>query len=163
MFMGKVTRPNPRSRDIEVVSGLYGPGAYIAWVLCTISAIIGTSTKPDPSKVYTDLIASFIYSTVSTYWVNGRYAWFYPKGVDILEDCSLQAGSFVFNVSAFLHDLGFLLCTEGQRVFCVPMIICDLYWANLSPMASGDTRLGTNPSSKDSMQLEANIDNSRKP
>ncbi|PVF94137.1 hypothetical protein CPB86DRAFT_818213 [Serendipita vermifera] len=142
MFMGKVTRPNPLSRDIEAVSGLYGPGAYIAWVLCTISAIISTSSKSNSSKFPPDMIASLVYSTVSTYWYHGRWVWYQPQGLDLLQDCSIQAGAFVFNVAAFFHDISLLLSTETKILPWVFIVLCDFWLGCISPMLNSHEYLG---------------------
>ncbi|PVF94140.1 hypothetical protein CPB86DRAFT_800674 [Serendipita vermifera] len=133
--------PMPRSKDIEAVSGLYGPGAYIAWVLCTISAIINSS-KSHSSKLSPDLIASFIYSTASTYWYYGRFIWFQPKGLDLLEDCSIQAGAFLFNVATLFHGLGIILTREAQNPPWVIITFLDIMHESLSPMVLGTEWLG---------------------
>ncbi|PVF92682.1 hypothetical protein CPB86DRAFT_819444, partial [Serendipita vermifera] len=99
----------PQSKDIAEVPRFYGPGAYIAWVFCTVSAIIGSATRrPSKLRLSPDQIASYVYSAASMYWNYGRILWYSLKELDLIEDPSVQAASFVFNVSALLHGLGLI-------------------------------------------------------
>jgi hypothetical protein len=73
IFLGVIWgdfRPKtPPTTELASVSGFYGPGAYWAWVLCTISAIVGSIKDKDTSSMLSsDQVASFIYSASSMYW-----------------------------------------------------------------------------------------------
>jgi hypothetical protein len=134
-FMRGSSLPMPRSQDIEAVSGLYGPGTYIAWVLCTISAIIGSATKDPPSRgLSPDQIASFIYSISTMYWYYGRIVWYRPWGLDLIQDHSVQAASFVLNVSTLFHGLGFILSSERKKKPWLFFVVWDAWLACISPM-----------------------------
>lgn len=47
---------------VENVSGLYGPGAYWAWILTTISAMFTTFSADQDKIVSIDFIGSFLYA-----------------------------------------------------------------------------------------------------
>jgi hypothetical protein len=134
--IGGGTSPTHQDTKIGEVSGLYGPGAYIAWVLCTISAIIGSATKHDsPLLLSSDQIASFLYSTCSLYWSYCHGLRYQPEGRKFIQDPSVQAASFVFNVSALLHGIGLLFSTEEKRAPWVYLVIWDGWLCFFSPIA----------------------------
>jgi hypothetical protein len=133
-YMSK-ERPQAPSGELEEVPGLYGPGAYWAWVLCTISAIISSATEGHSSSALSpDQIASFIYSICSMYWYHGRVAWYGLHGPVILKDHSIQAASFVLNACSVLHILGAIFSIKKKRTPWIVLIIWELYLLFLSPM-----------------------------
>lgn len=140
-FMSGTSLPIPRSREIEAVSGLYGPGAYVAWVLCTVSAIIGSSTQHSPSpRIRADHLASLIYSRTSTYCYYGQVLWYSPRGLDIIQDYSVQAASFVFNVSVLLNAIGFRSSPTNKQNIWLHVGIWDMWLAFFSPMTLVNVR-----------------------
>lgn len=125
----------PQSKDIAEVPRFYGPGAYIAWVFCTVSAIVGSATRrPSKLRLSPDQMASYIYSATSMYWNYARILWYSLKGLDLIEDPSVQAAFFVFNVSALFHVLGLLLSTEERKGAWLSMVVWDSWRWFLSPM-----------------------------
>jgi hypothetical protein len=133
-YMSK-ERPQAPSGELGEVPGLYGPGAYWAWVLCTISAIIGSTTEGHSrSALSPDLIASSIYSICSMYWYHGRVAWYGLHGAIILQDHSIQAASFVLNACSVLHILGAIFSIKKKRTLWIVLIIWEFYLLWLSPM-----------------------------
>jgi hypothetical protein len=123
-------------REVDQVSGLYGPGAYSAWVLSTISAIISSATEDNSSSsISTDQLASFLYSTCSMYWYHGRLARYrLTIGPDIIQDYSVQAASFVFNVSTLFHSLGCIFSTEQKRFPWLIIVLWDAWLSWICPM-----------------------------
>ncbi|PVF94142.1 hypothetical protein CPB86DRAFT_62690 [Serendipita vermifera] len=135
IFKENKSSPIPRSREVEAVSGLYGPGTYAAWVLCTVSAIISSATaSPHSSILSSDQVASFIYSRASKYWYYGRVLWYSPKDLDLIQDCSIQAASFIFNVSTLLHGFGLIFSTEAKRRPWLLIVLWDTWLWLFSPM-----------------------------
>ncbi|PVF94143.1 hypothetical protein CPB86DRAFT_789317 [Serendipita vermifera] len=139
IYWPKESLTNPRSKEIEGVPGLYGPGAYSTWVLCTISAIISSAIRdPASSMLSTDLIASIIYSTSSTYWFYGQVVWYRPKNLDIIQDYSFQAASLVLNISIFFHWIGLVLSMKKRTPWSF-MVFWDWCLWSLSPLTFIDT------------------------
>ncbi|PVF92680.1 hypothetical protein CPB86DRAFT_877719 [Serendipita vermifera] len=127
------------SNELESVSGLYGPGAYTAWVLCTISAIFDSRYAEGSSPKFSpDQLASFLYSTVSTYWYYGRVLRFNIRPGAIVQDCSAQAASVVFNVSVLLHGLGVSFSTEEKGGLWLAFAMWDIWLWAFSPMTYSD-------------------------
>jgi hypothetical protein len=131
------SRPTP-STDISSVSGFYGPGAYWAWFICTISAVVGSTTKSHPPSpvLSLDQVASFIYSTYSTYWYYIRVLYYGLYGSNILRDPSVQAASLVLNMSALLHALGVMVSVEEKRIPWVLFAAWDILLLFFSPTMS---------------------------
>jgi hypothetical protein len=140
--MGKGLSPMPPGPELRAVPGLYGPGAFTAWVLCTISAIIDASAGDHPSsRLSPDLIASLVYSTCSVYWHHGRSITRFVGGYDIFQDYSTQAGSFVFNVSVLLHALGLVFSTKQKKKFWSILTSWNIYLSFISPMTFAVTTI----------------------
>ncbi|PVF92824.1 hypothetical protein CPB86DRAFT_158067 [Serendipita vermifera] len=134
-------RPQPLSGEAENVSGLYGPGAYWAWVLCTISAVLSSSAKGDSSSRFSpDQIASFIYSTFSIYSYYIRVAWYGLNGPALLQDQSIQAASFILHISSLFHGLGAIFSIENKRVLWRVFVAWDFWLLWTSPMTTVDSR-----------------------
>jgi hypothetical protein len=134
--MGKGSSPMPPGPEIDAVSGLYGPGAYIAWVLCTMSAIISSATEKNPSSTLSpDIITSLLYSNVSVYWYHGRFFSRWTEGSDILQDYSAQTASFVFNVSTLLHGLGYIFNSKRRKNLWAVFVVWDVWLSWISPVA----------------------------
>ncbi|PVF92681.1 hypothetical protein CPB86DRAFT_819443 [Serendipita vermifera] len=92
-----------------------------------------------------DQIASFIYSTASTYWYLGRILWYRPKGLDIIEDYSVQAASSVCNVSLLLYSLVFIFSIERRQAIWGLFLIWNVRQQSLSPISFVNrSSLGTN-------------------
>jgi hypothetical protein len=132
---GQIVSSVPRNMEREGVSGVYGPGAYTAWILCTTSAIISSAAKSSSSKLSPDQIASFLYSTFSMYWYHIRCSWYGRESLDLVQDYSVQAASFVFNVSTLLHSLGCVLSTEEKNGPWIVLLIWDTWILCTCPMA----------------------------
>ncbi|PVF92823.1 hypothetical protein CPB86DRAFT_158062 [Serendipita vermifera] len=134
-------RPQPPSGEVENVPGLYGPGAYWAWVLCTISAISSSAAEGHSSSIVTpDQIISFIYSTSSMYWYYIRAAWYGIEGPALLQDHSVQAASFILHISSLFHALGAISSTEDKRIPWLFFAIWDCWLLWISPMMTVDLR-----------------------
>jgi hypothetical protein len=132
---GQILSPIHRENGIEGVSGLYGPGAYSAWVFCTTSAIIGSAVKTGSSKLSPDQIASFLYSTFSMYWYHIRCSWYQQQSSELVQDYSVQAASFVFNISTLFHSLGCIFSTEENNGAWILFLIWDTWILWACPMA----------------------------
>jgi hypothetical protein len=133
MYFARKRPPTPQDRDIEAVSGLYGPGTYIAWVLCTLSAIIGSATEETPSRLSVDQITSIIYSACSMYWCQ-IHIQRQSDIPDVSQNYTIQAGLFVLNVSALLHGIGWIL-SSGPRKATWLLFLCWDIWILWLPMA----------------------------
>jgi hypothetical protein len=134
--IGEGASLTPQATAIQEVSGLYGPGAYTAWVLCTVSAIIGSATNDDSSLMLSpDQITSFLYSTGSLYWSYCHALRYQPEYRDFIQDPSVQAASFVFNVSALLHGIGLVFSTERKREIWRFFVVWDAWLCLTSPIS----------------------------
>jgi hypothetical protein len=132
----------PPNTELASVSGFYGPGTYWAWVLCTISAIVSSSTDSNTSPISADQIASFIYFISSMYGNGGRIARCqFPLHDNLLQDPSFQAASLVLNTAISLYGLGATFSTERKRIPWVVFAVWSLLVLFLSPMAHLDTSL----------------------
>jgi hypothetical protein len=141
--IGSPPLPRPQNDGIEAVSGLYGPGAYIAWTLCTISAIISSATHNHPSTMFSpDQIVSFLYSAFSTYWYYCRVFWYETKSLDFMQNYPVQAGAFVFNVSTLFYGFGITFSVRKKRSPWFYFLIWE-YWlgAHSPPARTGGLRL----------------------
>ncbi|PVF95426.1 hypothetical protein CPB86DRAFT_592710 [Serendipita vermifera] len=129
----------PPSGDIADVSGLYGPGTYWAWVLCTISAIVSSSIKGHSSSIISpDQIVSFVYSTFSTYGYYIRVVWYGLEGHTLLQDHSAQAAAFVLHMSTLFHALGAIFSTEDKEGPWLALVVWDYWLLWISPMMTID-------------------------
>jgi hypothetical protein len=121
----------PQDTGPESVSFLYGPGIYIAWLLCTLSAFIGSATDNTSFKVPPDLIVSVLYSTCSMYWYLIR-CYQHPFGdPDAIQDYVIHAASFVLSVSTLIHGLGFIFT---QKFVWILLFLWDGWVLWISPM-----------------------------
>jgi hypothetical protein len=141
IFLGVIWgdfRPKtPPTTELASVSGFYGPGAYWAWVLCTISAIVGSIKGKDTSPMLSsDQVASFIYSASSMYWYHARVVWYRLDGPNLLQDPSVQAASLVLNVSLLLHGFGALFSAKRKRIPWLVILVWDAWFLLLSPIMS---------------------------
>jgi hypothetical protein len=133
--MGKGSSPMPPGPELEAVSGLYGPGAYIAWIVCTMCAIISSATEKNPSsRLSPDMITSLLYSIISVYWYHGRFFSRWTEGSDILQDYSTQAASFIFNISTLLHGLGFIFNSNRRKNLWAVFVLWDAWLSFTSPI-----------------------------
>jgi hypothetical protein len=57
-------RPQPCT-TVESISGFYGPGAYWAWILTTISAIASTLSAGGEKELSIDFVSSSLYTLVA--------------------------------------------------------------------------------------------------
>ncbi|PVF90944.1 hypothetical protein CPB86DRAFT_830805 [Serendipita vermifera] len=136
-FLSK--KPQPPNGEIENVSGLYGPGAYWAWVLCTISAILSSAVEDNPqSMISADHIVSFLYSMSSTYWYYIRVAWYGLEGPALLQDHSVQAAAFTLHTSSLLYALGAIFSTRGKKGPWIIFAVWDCWLLWISPMLTVD-------------------------
>ncbi|PVF95427.1 hypothetical protein CPB86DRAFT_592712 [Serendipita vermifera] len=129
----------PPSGDIADVPGLYGPGTYWAWVLCTISALLSPSVKGHSSSVITpDQVVSLVYSTFSTYWYYIRAAWYGLEGPILLRDHSAQAAAFTLNIMTLFHTLGAIFSPEDKQAPWLILVVWDCWLLWGGPMMSMD-------------------------
>lgn len=130
----------PPDVEISSVSGFYGPGTYWAWVICTLSAVVGSTIDTHSSSVLsTDQIVSYIYSTFSVYWCYLRIVRYGLFGPNIFQDLSVQAASLVLNVSSLFHGLGAVLGISEKKKPWVLFACWDLWLLTFSPAMTANT------------------------
>jgi hypothetical protein len=132
----------PPNIELASVSGFYGPGTYWAWVLCTMSAVVGSTTDKNPSLLSPDQVASFIYFLSSIYGNGRRIARCqYPLYDNLIQDPSFQAASFVLNTATLVYGLGAAFSTPRKKIPWIVFAVWSLVLLFLSPMAHSDTSL----------------------
>ncbi|PVF91536.1 hypothetical protein CPB86DRAFT_878461, partial [Serendipita vermifera] len=108
-YTKRLWRPQPCT-TLEDVSGYYGPGAYWAWLLTTLSAAASTLSKADMGSISMDFIASSVYVIAAM----GDFQFRLCLGCDIKSDFQAQAALHIISVSGLCN---FIFLSMGEWKF----------------------------------------------
>ncbi|PVF91728.1 hypothetical protein CPB86DRAFT_791837 [Serendipita vermifera] len=120
--ISKVTRiwKPQRCLSLESVSGFYGPGAYWAWVLTILSAIVDMVSSNEGDRISPDFVAACLYTLVAMVDIQFRFK--ITRHID--RELQLQAALHIvytaLSVSSLAFVLGQYLCERKPFDLYVP-------------------------------------------